>query len=321
MGWRSVPSNAQPIPVEETMTTFSDPDPEPRRFDPVMAGLTSALFLLLGSTVYLAIGLRDRGNQLSEARGELAVLQTQIEEAKKQADRDKSAHAAEIQRLNADWQSQVNAVQEATDQRLNQGMAAVAKVVDDVVNNSEATVGYLQQLEAKVRSGQQLQRAEIDKLRAVAGGLAYLNKQYEKPIEEFKELDAYVSKQLQLPPTTSPEEKGKLLRRLFNPAYREQQKAQLAEFYEDQGRREALTSMQTKVVESYGEAQRQMASIRVDQEKYLKSLDALVNGKAADIQAMDSFFQVSAKILDIHQKMMTVEAPTPDLVPPTVPKP
>jgi hypothetical protein len=303
------------------MSTFTDPYQEPRRFDPLMAGLTATLFLLLGSTVYLAFGLRERSSELTEAKAQTAALQTQLGEAKKQAERDKSEHAAEVQRLNSDWQAQVKSVEQASEQRLNQGMVAAAKVVDDVVNNSEATVGYLKQLEAKVRGGQQLQRAEIDKLRAVAGGLSYLNKQYEKPIEEFKELDAYVSQQLQLPPTTSPEEKGKLLRRLFSPGYREQQKNQLAEFYEDQGRREALTAMQTKVVESYGEAQRQMAAIRVDQDKYLANLDALVSGKDADIKAMESFFQVSAKILDIHQKMMTIEPPAAELAQPANPQP
>ncbi len=303
------------------MSNYSDPYQEPRRFDPLMAGLTATLFLLLGSTVYLAFGLRERSTELAESKAQAAVLQTQLDETKKQAERDKSAHLAEVQRLNADWEAQVKAVEQAGEQRLNQGMVAVAKVVDDVVNNSEATVGYLRQLEAKVRGGQQLQRAEIDKLRALAGGLAYLNKQYEKPIEEFKELDSYVSQQLQLPPSTSPEEKGKLLRRLFSPGYREQQKAQLAQFHEDQGRREALTAMQTKVVESYGEAQSQMAAIRVDQDKYLASLDALVNGKDADIQAMESFFQVSAKILDIHQKMMAIEPPAAELAQPTKPQP
>jgi hypothetical protein len=303
------------------MNTFGDSLQEPRRFDPLMVGLTTALFLLLGSTVYLGFGLRESGSRLTATRGELTVLQKRLDEALKEAEREKSAHAAELQRLNADWQAQVSAVQQATEQRLNQGMASVAKVVDDVVNNSEATVGYLQQLESKVRGGQQLQRAEIDKLRALAGGLAYLNKQYEKPIDEFKELDAYVTRQLQLPPTTSPEEKGKLLKRLFNPAYREQQKAQLAEFHADQGRREALTGMQTKVVQSYGEAQRQMAAIKVDQEKYLSSLDALVNSKTADVAAMDSFFQVSAKILDIHRKMMAIEPPTPEAPQPEAPKP
>jgi len=296
----------------QPMSNYQDPYHEPRRFDPVMAGLTVTLFVLLGATVYLAFNTRERASQLETAKGQIAALEVQIAEAKKAAERARSEHETEVKRLNADHEAEVKEVQAAGEQRLNKGMAEVAKVVDEVVSNSGATVGYLQQLEAKVRGGQQLQRAEVDKLRAVASGLAYLNKQYEKPLDEFKELDSYVSAQLQLPPTTSPEEKGKILRRLFKPGYREQEKTQLAEFHEDQGRREALTTMQTKVVESYGKAQREMAAVRVDQDRYLKNLDAVVNAKEGDITAMESFFQVSAKILEIHQEMMTIDPPVLD---------
>jgi len=301
------------------MSNYQDPYHEPRRFDPVLAGLTVTLFLLLGATVFLAFNTRERAAQLEVANGQIAALELQVAEAKKEAVRELSAHEAEVKRIKADRDAEVKAVQEAGEQRLNQGMAEVAKIVDEVVSNSGATVGYLQQLEAKVRGGQQLQRAEIDKLRAVASGLTYLNQQYEKPLEEFKELDSYVSTQLQLPPSTSPEEKGKLLRRLFKPGYREQEKTQLAEFHEDQGRRDALTTMQTKVVESYGKAQREMAAVRIDQERYLKNLDAVVNGKEGDVAAMESFFQVSSKILEIHKEMMTIDPPVVD--PATPPQP
>jgi len=303
------------------MSTYQDPYHEPRRVDPVMAGLTVTLFIMLGATVFLAFLTRDKGAQLDATKAQLAAVETDLAATKKEAERAKAEHEANLKRINADWETQIKTVQEANDERLTQGMASVAKVVDEVVNNSGAAVGYLQQLEAKVRSGQQLQRAEVDKLRGMASGLAYLNKQYEKPLDEFKELDSYVSSQLQLPSTTSPEEKGKLFRRLFSPGYREQQKTQLAEFYEDQGRREALTGMQTKVVESYSQAQSQMAAIGVDQKKYLDSLEAIVNGKQGDIQSMESFFEVSGKILNIHQKMMAIEPPPVDPLANQTPRP
>lgn len=303
------------------MSTYSDPYHEPRRLDPVMAGLTATLFLMLGATVFLAFQSRDKASQLQTAQNRVAALEAEVTTVKRDAERAQAEHDAEVKRLNADREAQLKSVQQASDERLAQGMASVGKVVDEVVNNSGATVGYLQQLEAKVRSGQQLQQAEIDKLRGVASGLAYLNKQYEKPLDEFKELDSYVSTQLQLPSSTSPEEKGKLFRRLFSPAYREQQKTQLAEFHEDQGRREALTTMQTKVIESYGRAQSEMASIGVDQKRYLDSLEVIVSGKQGDMKSMESFFDVSSKILDIHRKMMAIEPPAIEPLPTEPPRP
>ena len=241
--------------------------------------------------------------------------------AKREAQRAQTEHEAELKRLKAEAEQQVKSVQQASDERLSQGMASVAKVLDEVVNDSSAATGYLKQLEGKVRNGQALQAAEVDKLRGMASGLAYLTQQYQKPLDEFKELDAYVTSQLQLPPTTTPEEKGRIFRRLFSPAYREQQKNQLAELQQDQGRRDALTAMQTKVVESYNRAQQQMAAVDVDQKKYLASLEAIISGKQADAKAMESFFEVSGKILEIHKRMMTIEPPAPDTVTNQPPRP
>jgi len=305
------------------MNSYTDPYAEPKRFDAVQASLTVTLFVLLGITVYLGFGMHGRTKDLGDAKAALAAAHEELARNKEQAERDlrnaTAAHQAELQRVSAEWESQLLAQRQDGEKRLQEGMAEVAKVIDEVVNNSGATVGYLQQLESKVRKGQALQTEEVDKLRALAGGLTYLSEQYEKPIGEFKELQTYLSRQLELPADVSPEEQGRFLRRFFSRDYREQQKNQIAEYYQDQGRRDAMLAMQAKVEESYGKAQREMASIRKHQNSYLASLDALMEAKEGEIKDMSSFFEVSSRILDIHKRMLALEAPIPDA--PQVPVP
>jgi hypothetical protein len=306
------------------MNSYTDPYAEPKRFDAVQASLTVTLFVLLGVTVFLGFGMHGRSKDLADAKVALASLQEELDRTKEQAEKDlrnaTAAHQAEVQRLNAEWQGQLQAQRQEGEKRLQEGMAEVAKVIDEVVNNSGATVGYLQQLEAKVRKGQTLQAGEIDKLRALAGGLTYLSEQYEKPIGEFKELQTYLSRQLELPASVTPEEQGRFLRRLFSRDFREQQKTQLAEYYQDQGRRDAVVAMQARVEESYGRAQKEMAAIRQEQKNYLASLEALVQAKEGDVQDMNEFFAVSSRILAIHKRMLALEAPAlPDAAQPPVP--
>ncbi len=303
------------------MTTYTDPYAEPRRFDPVQAGLTVTLFVLLGVCAYLGFGQQRGAAELREARQTISTLEAELEREKARAEQElrtaESTHQAELQRSRSEWASQMEAQREETERRLQTGMAEVSRVVDEVVNNSGATLGYLRQMEAKVREGQALQAAEVDKLRAVAGGLSYLSQQYEKPIEEFKELSGYLSRQLELPANATPEEKGRLLRRLFSREFRDEQRNQLAEFHQDQGRRDALVAMQTKVEQSYGKAQAEMAGLRADQQNFVAGLESIITGKADAADSMDSFFQVSSRIIDVHQRMLNLEAP--DAVSPPLP--
>ena len=237
---------------------------------------------------------------------EIASLSQQLVEKQEDMKSLISEHNAELDRLNADWETRLANQQSEQEAKLQKSYETIAKIV----NNSGETMSHMKDLEEKMKSGKELHQEEIEQLKAVGQGLAYLHKQYEKPLYEFQELDSYLSKQLQVQ-VSRPSEKTQLFKQLFNKQYRNNKQSQWEAYYRDRGRISGVKSARDKVATAYASAQSQMGAIKLDTDKYLANLDAIVANKEANTALLESFFEVSNEVLKVHQSVMDVKVGTP----------
>lgn len=284
-----------------------DLKPPRRGLGPVTIGISLTLVTLLLGGGYLA-WTKDR-----QAKDEIQNLNRQVQGLtqllqEKEDDMQSllAGHRNEIERLNGDWETRLAKLEEEQDSRLQQSYQTIAKIVND----SGTTMQYMKDLETKMKSGAELHQQEIDELKAVAGGLAYLHSQYEKPLYEFKELDTYLARQMQVQ-AEKPEDRVKLFKQLFSKKYREENDADWEAYYRDRGRISAVSAARGKVSEAYARAQSQMGAIKLDSAQWLAGLDEIVKSKEGNTELMESFFEVSAEILKVHQGVMDVKVEAP----------
>ena len=187
-----------------------DLKPPKRRWDPLMISFIIALLILLGSAGYMAVANTKAKKEVSQLNNRVASLEQEV--ANKEADMKSliADHAAELDRLNSEFEQRVTSLNQEHEASLERSYDMITRIV----NESGETLGHLNALEEKIKSGKQLVQEEIDQLRAFGQGLAYLHKQYEKPLYEFVELEAYLTKELQVQ-VSRPSEKTKLFKQLF----------------------------------------------------------------------------------------------------------
>ena len=222
---------------------------------PILTAVFLGLGLLasIGVAGYLGWDNSKVKKQVSELEAEVAGLNEKLEKQAQDHQREfatmVATHQAEIDRVNKEWTAQMDRAKEMQDQQLQMSLDTISQIV----NESGQTLKVMESLESKIKNGKELQDAEVKQLKAVASGLAYLQQQYEKPIHEFKELESYLSQQLEAQ-AVEPSERRGLFRRMFgdNEEWREQMQA----YYRDQGRIEAVDAARTQVANAYGRAQK-----------------------------------------------------------------
>ncbi len=298
--------------------TFSPPESTSQNRGGQIAAIVLGIALLLavGAAGYLGWKDSQARQRIGELEGEIAGLKQKMEQ-QAQARQEEfatmvSTHQAEIERINREWTAQMDRQKQNHEQQLQLSLDAIG----EIVNESGETLKVMDTLESKIREGKELQEAEIHRLKAVANGLAYLHQQYEKPIHEFRELESYLSRQLEAQ-TLEPAQRGKFFRRMFSNEWRDQ----MQEYYRDQGRISAIESTRKQVAAAYGRAQGEMARLKVGYDQYLANLNQLIDEKGADTKALDSFFDVSKEILSIHQRVMAIKPATTPQTPPTLVRP
>ncbi|MFT5467311.1 MAG: hypothetical protein ACI8UO_002415 [Verrucomicrobiales bacterium] len=284
-----------------------DIKPPKRGFDPMMISFIVALVILLASAGYMAFANTKAKRESAKLRNQVASLTQDLEAKQQDMQSMISDHSAELDRLKKEWDQRVVSLTEEHDASMQRSYEMITKIV----NESGQTMGQLQTLEDKIKSGKQLVKEEIDQLRAFGQGLAYLHKQYEKPLYEFAELEAFLTKEMQVQ-VSRPAEKTKLFKQMFSKNYRESNKSQWEAYYRDRGRVAAVSTARNRVSAAYTRAQGQMASIQVDAQTYLAGLDAIIEGKQENVALLESFFEVSNEILRVHQAVMGVEVENPD---------
>lgn len=218
---------------------------------------------------------------------------------------------AETERMREEWTTQVETLRTQHKEQLQRTYAQMNEVVYD----SRKTLAYIGDIETRLRAGQKIDATEAAKLSSVINGLAFLHEQYKKPMGEFRELDSYFSGQLAAIPSTNvdPIESTPLAKRIFkNKEFKEERN----EYFQNQGKRSALTEARGRVSSAYRSAQKQMQSLSLDINTYLGQLDKIVESNERSAEQVDEFFNKSKEILKIHDKIMSIDPPKPTIVKP-----
>ena len=205
-------------------------------------------------------------------------------------------HLKETQALNEDFEKKLDVLRK--DQR--QKMASAFTEFQSIFDGNKKTIDYINALEGKVKAGQAVSKGEVEKLAVIATGLGYLQKQYQKPFEEFKELETFLSKRAtanQEKPTSS----FGFFKRMFNKDFRDAEQ----NYYRNEGARQAFVDAQSKFAGVYSAAQRQMAGVSINAEAYTKKLYALMDEKQqANAEDLSNFFDQARQALKTHQEVL-----------------
>jgi hypothetical protein len=221
---------------------------------------------------------------------------------------EQEKHMAALKKMTQEHEKTIDSMRQ--DQRKQ--MTTALKEFDDIFDGNRRTIDYLNVLEGRIRAGQNVSKAEVEKLAIIATGLGFLQKEYQKPFSEFKQLEEYFAKQAANLPqrdAESPQRFG-FFKRVFSKEAREAQKQQLR----DEGAREAFEAAQIKFNTVYAAAQRQMSSVSIDADQYVKKIYDLIDEKnQANTEDLGQFFDEAREALRTHQEVL-------DFVPTEVPQ-
>ena len=221
-------------------------------------------------------------------------------------------HEQRVQAMTQDFESKLDALR--VDQRKQ--MADAYKEFESIFEGNRQTIEYINLLEGKVREGQQLGKNEVEKLTIIATALGFLQKQYQKPLQEFSELEAYFERQANRPAaqtTAAPKKSFAFFRRTFSKTYRENEK----QFYREEGERQAFEKAQQEFSRVYASAQQAMRAVELNADEQIQKLHSLIDEKdAANQQDLSEFFAKARQALRTHQDVLQFE---PDVKLPAAP--
>ena len=266
----------------------------------VLAVLTSGV---LGWFLFEARSDNDAMRvELGRAAAEHAeALKAKEDEFQRTLTAQAAQHQKAIDTMNAEHEQSVAGMRQDERKRL----AAAAKEFENIFEGNKATLSYINTLEDKVRAGQELSKAEVERLTIITTGLGYLKKQYQKPMQEFTELQAYfeaqASKKLEKP-------KGNLFKRMFSKDFRAAEK----EYERSEGARQAFEQAQGVFTQVYAKAQRSMANVSLDADAQIKKLQDYVDDKRQQKpEDLRSFFDQARNALKTHQEVLDFEPDSP----------
>jgi uncharacterized protein YecE (DUF72 family) len=292
---------------EETVEINTDTNWRGEAAPPTRSRIWIVLLLLLLLCAIGACGVlgyfwsQDKSALLTQ-EGDLQVLREELVIAKNSmADVTSQLEdqRLENQRIRGDWDKQVAQLKKEH----HDTMQATYAQMDNIVHDSRKTLEYIARVERKLKEGQQLSKEESQQLMAIGNGLTFLHKQYEKPIEEFRELEKFLTDQLNVASVVPPTQRGAFFKRMLSKDYREHEQ----EYFRDQGKRAAFERSRAKVTEAYARAQAQMKQLSVQSGEYLQQLQAVVDSNDAQASDIDAFFNQSKEILQIHDRIMSLE--------------
>ena len=265
--------------------------------------------IILVALILAVLGCGALAYTWSQAKAETAKLSSELELLKdenKELDQEKKDLGSaldeqrnEIDRIKKEWSGQVENLERQHQKKV---MRVVAKM-NGIIHDTRSTIEYVGSLEGKLKAGESLNEKEAEDLDAIISGLVVLHQQYQQPIHEFRELEAFLSEQLQLQGAVPPNKKLSFFKRIFNKDYRKAEES----FLRDQGRREAFETARVKVVEAYSRAQSEMDKVSLDAGQFLDQLDKIVGSNKAASADLAEFFKKSKEILKIHDKIMSIE--------------
>jgi hypothetical protein len=255
---------------------------------------------------------------LFESRTHLAAMQVELEQSAAEHAEELKAKEAEFQRTldnqAAQHQKMITALNDEHEKKIDElrkgerkRLAIAAKEFENIFEGNKTTLQYIDLLEDKVKAGQTLSKAEVEKLSIITTGLGYLKKQYQKPMQEFQELanyfDAQASKHIEKP-------KGGFFKRLFSSDFRDAEK----QYLRQEGAKEAFEQAQSKFSGTYKQAQKVMGSVNLDADGQIQKLQAYMDDKRQmNAEDLSSFFDKARKALRTHQDVLDFEPDAPQL--------
>lgn len=240
--------------------------------------------------------------QLTRLEGEHAeALKQRDEQLQRALENQAAKHQQAIDTINAEHDKAVAAMRQGERSRL----AAAAKEFENIFEGNKATLGYLNSLEDKVKAGQALAKADVERLTIITTGLGYLKKQYQKPMQEFTELQAYFEAQAS---KVTEKPKGNFFKRLFSKEFREAEK----EYERSEGARQAFEQAQGVFTNVYAKAQKAMGAVSLDADAQIKKLqDYLDEKKQQNPDDLSALFNQARKALRTHQEVLDFEPDAP----------
>ncbi len=212
-------------------------------------------------------------------------------------DNQAAQHQKMITALNDEHERKIDELRKGERKRL----AIAAKEFENIFEGNKTTLQYIDLLEDKVKAGQTLSKAEVEKLSIITTGLGYLKKQYQKPMQEFQELanyfDTQASKHIEKP-------KGGFFKRLFSSDFRDAEK----QYLRQEGAKEAFEQAQSKFSGTYKQAQKVMGSVNLDADGQIQKLQAYIDDKKQmNADDLSAFFDKARKALRTHQDVLDFE--------------
>jgi type II secretory pathway pseudopilin PulG len=270
--------------------------------------VTLLVISLLGSGVLGWFLFQTRSDN-DALRAQLTLLEGEHAEALKQRDEQlqralenqAAKHQQAIDTINSEHDKVVAAMRQGERSRL----AAAAKEFENIFEGNKATLGYLNSLEDKVKAGQALAKADVERLTIITTGLGYLKKQYQKPMQEFTELQAYFEAQAS---KVTEKPKGNFFKRMFSKEFREAEK----EYERNEGARQAFEQAQGVFTNVYAKAQKAMGAVSLDADAQIKKLqDYLDEKKQQNPDDLSALFNQARKALRTHQEVLDFEPDAP----------
>lgn len=267
--------------------------------------LLMALILSLGGMGAWVWKAKD--NQWQAEEESRAAVAAKEDEMKRALQQQQDRHDKDLSAMVEKHEQDIDALRKTERQRMAQAFTQFS----DILDGNKKTLDYINLLEDKVKSGQNVSANEAQKLATIATGLGYLQKQYQKPFREFAELEAYLSKRAGANIDT-PNMRFAFFKRIFNSEFREQER----EFYRTEGERRGFQEASDKFSDAYAAAQRQMAGVNLDFDKSIMKLNELISEKKTE--DLSDFFNQARKALSTHQKLLDFE---PDVTKPATATP
>ena len=205
-------------------------------------------------------------------------------------------HENVIKSMTSDYEKKLDELRSNQQQK----MANAFKEFESIFDGNKKTIDYINALETRVKAGQAVSKTEAERLAVIATGISFLQKQYQKPFEEFRELESYLSKQAAMN-KVKPESNFGFFKRMFNKEFRESEK----EYYRSEGARQAFSDAQSKFGTVYAAAQKQMAAVGMNGEAEVKKLYGLIDDKnRANAEDLSGFFDRARAALRTHQEVL-----------------
>ncbi len=254
---------------------------------------------------------------------DVSALAEEKEAHARQMDKQAEAHAQALADQQASHERIVKALTDDFEKKLDglrkdqqQKLASAFKEFESIFDGNKRTIDYINALEERVRAGQAVSKAEVEKLALIATGISFLQKEYQKPFQQFTQLQDYLARQAAVT-KEKPEARFGFFKRLFSKEFREAQK----DYERSEAARQAFADAQSKFASIYAAAQAQMSAVQKIGEEQVRKLYALIDDKNQDNQKdLSTFFDQARKALKTHQSVLDF---TPDKLPdlPTKPAP